>query len=98
VEALTKQNGVRLLIGKFKKSFKKKLDLPYLSFIRNRKRTYFFWLEQQSHPNYDQGSMSTPATPPTQIWLDPSLIPTNYMVGTIRPEKYISLPGSKIQK
>jgi hypothetical protein len=44
MEALTKQNGVRLL-GKFKKKLKKKVktDLPYLSFYkRNRKPTYFF--------------------------------------------------------
>ena len=36
-EALTKQNGVRLL-GKFKKKFKKKVktDLPYLSFYKKK--------------------------------------------------------------
>jgi hypothetical protein len=46
VEALTKQNGVRLL-GKFKKKFKKKVktDLPYLSFYKKKPETHiiFFW-------------------------------------------------------
>jgi hypothetical protein len=36
VEALTKQNGVRLL-GKFKK--KVKTDLPYLSFYKTKPET-----------------------------------------------------------
>jgi hypothetical protein len=45
VEALTKQNGVRLL-GKLKKSLKKrvKTDLPYLSFYKKKPETHiFFW-------------------------------------------------------
>ena len=45
MEALTKQNGVRLL-GKFKKKFKKevKTDLPYLSFYKRKPETHiFFW-------------------------------------------------------
>ena len=41
MEALTKQNGVRLL-GKFKK--KVKTDLPYLSFYKKKLETHiFFW-------------------------------------------------------
>jgi hypothetical protein len=48
VEALTKQNGVRLF-GKLKKKFKKKevkTDLPYLSFYKKKPETriYFFGL------------------------------------------------------
>jgi hypothetical protein len=44
VEALTKQNGVRLL-GKFKKKFKKKVktDLPYLSFYKKKPETHIFF-------------------------------------------------------
>jgi hypothetical protein len=46
VEALTKQNGVRLL-RKLKKKFKKKVktDLPYLSFYKKKPEThtYFFF-------------------------------------------------------
>jgi hypothetical protein len=46
MEALTKQNGVRLL-GKLKKKFKKKVkpDLPYLSFYKNSKKpeTHIFF-------------------------------------------------------
>ena len=44
MEALTKQNGVRLL-GKFKKLKKKvKTDLPYLSFYKRKPETHiFFW-------------------------------------------------------
>jgi hypothetical protein len=46
VEALTKQNGVRLF-GKLKKKFKKKVktDLPYLSFYKKKPEThiFFFW-------------------------------------------------------
>jgi hypothetical protein len=45
MEALTKQNGVRLL-GKFKKKFKKKVktDLPYLSFYNRKPETHIFFL------------------------------------------------------
>jgi hypothetical protein len=45
VEALTKQNGVRLL-GKLKKKFKKKdkTDLPYLSFYKKKPETHIFFL------------------------------------------------------
>jgi hypothetical protein len=54
VEALTKQNGVRLL-GKLKKKLKKKKlkpTYPTQVFIRrNRKPTYFFW------PNCNSRSM-----------------------------------------
>jgi hypothetical protein len=46
VEALTKQNGVRLF-GKLKKSLKKKVktDLPYLRFYKKKPEThiFFFW-------------------------------------------------------
>ena len=46
MEALTKQNGVRLF-GKLKKKFKKKVktDLPYLSFYKKKPESYifFFW-------------------------------------------------------
>jgi hypothetical protein len=45
VEALTKQNGVRLL-GNFLKKFKKKVktDLPYLGFYKKKPETHiFFW-------------------------------------------------------
>jgi hypothetical protein len=44
VEALTKQNGVRLF-GKFKKKFKKKVktDLPYLSFYKKKPETHIFF-------------------------------------------------------
>jgi hypothetical protein len=44
VEALTKQNGVRLL-GKLKKKFKKKVktDLPYLSFYKKKPETHIFF-------------------------------------------------------
>jgi hypothetical protein len=44
MEALTKQNGVRLL-GKFKKKFKKKVktDLPYLSFYKRKPETHIFF-------------------------------------------------------
>jgi hypothetical protein len=49
VEALTKQNGVRLF-GKLKKKFKKKVktDLPYLSFYKKKPEThiFFFWPNQ----------------------------------------------------
>ena len=48
MEALTKQNGVRLL-GKFKKKFKKKVktNLPYLSFYKKKPETHiFFFLAQ----------------------------------------------------
>jgi hypothetical protein len=43
VEALTKQNGVRL--GKLKKKFKKKVktDLPYLSFYKKKPETHIFF-------------------------------------------------------
>jgi hypothetical protein len=44
MEALTKQNGVRLL-GKFKKLKKKvKTDLPYLSFYKRKPETHIFFL------------------------------------------------------
>jgi hypothetical protein len=44
VEALTKQNGVRLL-GKLKKKFKKKVktDLPYLTFYKKKPETHIFF-------------------------------------------------------
>ena len=44
VEALTKQNGVRLF-GKLKKKFKKKVktDLPYLSFYKKKPETHIFF-------------------------------------------------------
>ena len=45
MEALTKQNGVRLL-GKFKKKFNKKkvkTDLPYLSFYKRKPETHIFF-------------------------------------------------------
>jgi hypothetical protein len=43
VEALTKQNGVRLL-GKLKKSLKKiNTDLPYLSFYKKKPETHIFF-------------------------------------------------------
>jgi hypothetical protein len=51
VEALTKQNGVRLF-GKLKKKFKKKVktDLPYLSFYKKKPETHiFFFLPKQIH-------------------------------------------------
>jgi hypothetical protein len=55
VEALTKQNGVRLL-GKFKKKFKKKVktDLPYLSFYKKKLEThiFFFGLSNQKMSNF----------------------------------------------
>jgi hypothetical protein len=43
LEALTKQNGVRLFIVKLKK--KVKTDLPYLSFYKKKPEThiFFFW-------------------------------------------------------
>jgi hypothetical protein len=46
VEALTKQNGVRLL-RKLKKKVKKKevkTDLPYLSFYKKKPETHIFFL------------------------------------------------------
>jgi hypothetical protein len=44
VEALTKQNGVRLL-GKLKKKVGKKVktDLPYLSFYKKKPETHIFF-------------------------------------------------------
>jgi hypothetical protein len=44
VEALTKQNGVRLF-GKLKRKFKKKVktDLPYLSFYKKKPETHIFF-------------------------------------------------------
>jgi hypothetical protein len=44
VEALTKQNGVRLF-RKLKKKFKKKVktDLPYLSFYKKKPETHIFF-------------------------------------------------------
>jgi hypothetical protein len=50
VEALTRQNGVRLL-GKLKK--KVKTDLPYLSFYKKKPEThiFFFWPEEVRRPN-----------------------------------------------
>jgi hypothetical protein len=45
VEALTKQNGVRLL-GKLKEKVKKKevkTDLPYLSFYKKKPETHIFF-------------------------------------------------------
>jgi hypothetical protein len=52
VEALTKQNGVRLL-RKFKKKVKikkVKTDLPYLSFYKKKPEThiFFFWPNQNA--------------------------------------------------
>ena len=52
MEALTKQNGVRLF-GKLKKKFKKKVktDLPYLSFYKKKPETHiFFFLALQENP------------------------------------------------
>jgi hypothetical protein len=46
LEALTKQNGVRLFIVKLKKMFKKKevkTDLPYLSFYKKKPETHIFF-------------------------------------------------------
>ena len=56
MEALTKQNGIRLL-GKFKKKFK--TDLPYLSFYKRKPETHIFfvWPSLQNCPflsNYMQ--------------------------------------------
>jgi hypothetical protein len=50
VEALTKQNGVRLL-GKLKKKFKKKVktDLPYLSFYKKPETHIFFFALVYTH-------------------------------------------------
>ena len=44
MEALTKQNGVRLF-GKLKKKLKKKVktDLPYLSFYKKKPETHIFF-------------------------------------------------------
>jgi hypothetical protein len=44
VEALTKQNAVRLF-GKLKKKFKKKVktDLPYLSFYKKKPEPHIFF-------------------------------------------------------
>jgi hypothetical protein len=50
VEALTKQNDVRLL-RKFKKKFKKKVktNLPYLTFYKKKPETNIFFLALASY-------------------------------------------------
>jgi uncharacterized protein (DUF433 family) len=56
VEALTKQNGVRLL-GKLKKKVKKKevkTDLPYLSFYKKKPETHIFFFLAQYDINLEQ--------------------------------------------
>jgi hypothetical protein len=73
VEALTKQNGVRLF-GKLKKKFKKKVktDLPYLSFYKKKPEThiFFFWpgYKMSTYTKHNQHTclrfmvMSTPSS------------------------------------
>jgi hypothetical protein len=57
VEALTKQNGVRLF-GKLKKNLKKevKTDLPYLSFYKKKPETHiFFFGLSENISEFNQG-------------------------------------------
>jgi hypothetical protein len=60
VEALTKQNGVRLF-GKLKKKFKIKVktDLPYLSFYKKKPEThiFFFWPCQSTSKFFSEGKL-----------------------------------------